>query len=310
MKHFEIRNRVRDSYDLLVDELRGRWPGRPLPGYEQAVRHRSQFESCGRLLPTSHGHEVYHWCRRPVCPTCSTHWGRALGRGLVKACHGAAKDEFRMATLVVAVVADPDGAFDAFKVARKALSNAVAYRRRTKGLDRAGWRSFGLAGALEVDMFLSEDFGLLGVGKQEQYRAFGFDPHAASGPRWVVTIHALVRVGVLGDETVRDLLQSVATVVHLQALRDDQTLVQAAEGICGYAAKVQITTGLAGGETRAWPLDALKDYIASTSRCSHGRQSFRLLIKPQVLKPKSRNSSRAMSESITEEIAEAMPIVL
>lgn len=309
MKHIDIRNRVRDSYDLLVEELRGHWPGRPLPGYEQAVRHRSKFESCGRLLPTPHGHEVYHWCRRPVCPTCATHWGRALGRSLVKACHDAAKAEFRMATLVMAVTTDPDGAFDAFKAARKALSNAVAYRRRARGLDRAGWRSFGLAGALEMDMFLAEDFGALGVGKREQYRAFGFDPQAATGPRWVVTIHAMVRVGVLGDEAVHDLLQSVAPVVHLQGLRDDQTLVEAAEGIGGYAAKVQISTELAGGETRAWPLDTLKDYVASTARCSHGRQGFRLLIKPQAFQAKSKKATKPKSGILMEDFTDAMPIL-
>lgn len=309
MKHIEIRSRVRDSYDILVEELRGCWPSRPLPGYEQAVRHRSKFESCGRLLATPRGHEVYHWCRRPVCPTCSTHWGRALGRGLVRACHDAAKDEFRMATLVIAVATDPDEAFDAFKAARRALSNAVAYRRRAKGLDRTGWRSFGLAGALEVDMFSAEDFSVLGTGKREQYRALGFDPHAASGAQWVVTIHALVRVGVLGDNAVRDLLQSVAPVVHLQALRDDQTLVEAAEGIGGYAAKVRITTGLAGGETRAWPLDALKDYIASTARCSHGRQGFRLLIKPQAFKAKLRNAAKSKSGAAAAKPIYAMPVV-
>jgi hypothetical protein len=309
MKHFEVRRRVVDAYDLLVEELRGEWPGRPLPGYEAAIRHRSKFESCGRLLPTPHGHEVYHWCRRPACPTCATHWGRALGRKLVQACPKADKGEFRMATLVIDIAPDPDAAFDAFRTARRTLANAVDYRRRAKGLDRAGWRSFGLAGALEVDLFEAEDFTRLGTAKREQYRALGFDQQRSSGPQWVATVHALVRVGSLGDDAVRSLLKGVAPEVHLQGLHDDQTLVEAAEGVVGYAAKVQITTALACGGSRPWSPERLKDYVASSARCSHGRQGFRLLIKPKAVTSRPKVSDKLKSKSLQVEYDEPMPFV-
>lgn len=202
-----------------------------------------------------------------------------------------------MATLVIAVESDPDAAFDAFKAARRALANAVGYRRRVKGIDRAGWRSFAIAGALEVDMFLAEDFGSLGSKKREQYRALGVVPEAVSGPQWIATVHALVRVGALGDEVVKSLFQGVAPVVHLQALHERQTLAEAAEAVMGYAAKVQITTGLAGGATREWPLDALKDYIGSAARSSHGRQGFKLMVKPQISKSDRSGSSRSKVSS-------------
>ena len=86
--------------------------------------------------------------------------------------------------------------------------------------------------------------------------------------------------------------------------------MEAAEGIGGYAAKVRISTGLAGGEAREWPVDVLKDYIASAARCSHGRQGFRLQIKPQAAKTISRSIEVSVSNEFEFELIEAMPIIL
>ena len=302
MKRRETEQRILEAYDQIVDELAGDGRGERLCGYERAIRHRSKFESCGRVLKTSYGHEVSHWCRRPVCPTCAGFWGRKLARTLLAACPGADRDAYRMATLILGLVAQPDDAFDTLKSTRRALGNAIDYRRRTPGIDRLGWREFAMAGALELDAFEAEDFSDLGAEKRAQYRALGFEPGQAQGSQWVASIHALVHVGTLGDGAVKAVLGGVAPVVHLQGLHEDKALAESAESIVGYAAKVGIETSLAGGERRPWPQDAIRDYVAATMRCSHGRQAFKLLLRP--LRSKQERSEKSKSEYL-----EPMPIV-
>lgn len=280
MNRKETEHKIRVANDKIIERLAGNGRSERLPGYEQAVRHRSKFDCCGRLLTSPYGREVAHWCRRPVCPTCATFWGRKLGRGLVAACPDAEAEDYRMITLIIGLAPMPDDAFDQFRALRRSLGNALEYRRRVAGIDRAGWRAFGMAGALELDQFLAEDFARLGDRKQEQYRRLGFDPTQARGPQWVTTVHGLVHVGALGDAAVMALFEGLAPVVHLQALDARQGLVENAEGIVGYAAKVGLTTALACGETRPWPPDAIADYVAATMRCSRGRQGFKLSIRP------------------------------
>lgn len=306
MKWSIVKNSVIAAYDDLVDELRGTWPGKPLPGYQKAVQHRSKYMSCGKLLPATNGHEVYHWCRRPVCPNCATYWGRKLARSLLKACPSAAKNDFRMVTLVWGLVPDAEAAFTLFKAKRRALGNAVDYRRRATGSDRAGWLVFGVAGALEVDCFQGEDFKALGTAKQQQYRDLGFVP-STTGPQWVATTHALVHVGKLGENAVKALFEGLAPVVHIQDLREDQTLSEAAEGVVGYGAKVEIETEFALKETRPWSLDVLKSYIAATMQCSHGRQGFRLLINP---KKERKKTTAPIKDVDVDDFMGAMPVVV
>ncbi|NGM39028.1 hypothetical protein G4G93_35005, partial [Methylobacterium sp. DB0501] len=210
MKRKETEQRILEAYNQIVDELAGNGRGERLYGYERAVRHRSKYESCGRILTSGHGHEVSHWCRRPVCPTCAGFWGRRLAQTLLAACPDTDSDAYRMATLVVGFVPHPDAAFGTLKGIRRVLGNGIDYRRRTPGADRLGWRAFGLAGALELDLFEAEDYPSLGTDKRRQYRELGYEPESAQGPQWVVTVHALVHVGALGDAAVRAVLGSVA----------------------------------------------------------------------------------------------------
>jgi hypothetical protein len=101
-----------------------------------------------------------------------------------------------------------------------------------------------------------------------------------------VTAHALVHVGALGNAAVNGLLQGVAPVVHLQGLREENDLVENAERIVGYAAKTRLVTTLGGGESRTWPSEAIASYVAATMRCSHGRQGFKLSIRPAGMRKK------------------------
>lgn len=286
MNRKEIQYRILQAYDRIVEDRAGNGRVERLHGYEQAVRHRTKFESCGRVLTSPYGCEVTHWCRRPACPTCATFWGRKLGSALVAACPDAAPDDYRMATLILGLVPRPEDAFDQFWAWRRSLGNAIDYRRRAAGIDRAGWRGFGAAGSLELDQFEAEEFLRLGTNKQAQYRALGFEPERAWGPQWVTTVHALVHVGTLGDDTVRTFFQGAAPVVHLQGLREDKDFIESAEDILGYAAKVSIVTTLSGGETRPWSPDAIASYVAATMQ-SHGRQGFKVLIRPKGPRKKS-----------------------
>lgn len=304
MKRKETQQRILEAYDQIVDELAGSGRGERLHGYEQAIRHRSKFESCGRVLTTCYGHEVSHWCRRPVCPTCAGFWGRKLAQTLLAACPGADSDAYRMATLVIGLMPHPDAGFDVLKTVRRSLANAIDYRRRMPGADRLGWRGFALAGALELDQFAAEDYPSLGTDKRRQYRELGYEPEGAQGPQWVATVHALVHVGALGDAAVRAVLGSVAPVVHLQGLHEDRGLGENAENILGYGAKVGIETSLAGGKQRPWPQEAVKQYVAAAMRCSHGRQAYKLMIRPvRDMKTKKKNE-----ESVSS-FLEPMPIV-
>lgn len=302
MNQAQARHLIGEAYQDIIDDLAGQGRSERLSGYQQAVRHRSKFDSCGRTLTSPCGHEVRHWCRRPACPTCATFWGRKLGQGLITACPDSAPDDYQMATLILGLTSTPDDAFDLFLTKRRALRNAVDYRRRAAGIDQPGWRGFAIAGALEVDQFLAEDFHQLGPGKRAQYIALGYQPEGAQGPQWVATAHALVHVGALGTAAVTALLQGVAPVVHLQGLCDGKDLVENAEDIGGYAAKVSLVTTLGGGESRTWPLDAITNYVAATMRCSHGRQAFKLSIRPAGTR---KESSAGSSESYIE----PMPII-
>lgn len=305
MKRKEVEYKIREAYDEVVYRLSGGGRTGRLPGYAQAVQHRSKFDCCGRLLMSPYGREVAHWCRRPVCPTCATHWGRKLGRGLIAACSDVEADDYRMVTLIVGLAATPDDAFDQFRALRRGLGNALDYRRRAAGIDRAGWRAFGMAGALELDQFLAEDFSRLGDGKRQQYRTLGFDVAQAHGPQWVVTVHGLVHVGALGDAAVTTLFEGLAPVVHLQALDARQGLVENAEGVVGYASKIRLETALAFGETRPWPPEAVVDYLTATMRCSRGRQGFKLSIRPA----RPRKDKRKSVQPPKAEYLEPMPVL-
>lgn len=287
MNQTQTRNLIGEAYQDIIESLSGHGRSERLPGYEQAVRHRSKFDSCGRTLTSPHGHEVRHWCRRPACPTCATFWGRKLGQGLATACPDSAPDDYQMATLILGLASSPDDAFDLFLSKRRALRNAVDYRRRTAGIDQPGWRGFAVAGALEVDQFLAEDFSRLGAGKRAQYLALGYQAEGSQGPQWVATAHALVHVGALGNTAVTELLQGIAPVVHLQGLCEGKPLVENAEDVVGYAAKVSLVTTLEGGEARTWPPEAIASYVAATMRCSHGRQAFKLSIRPAGMRKES-----------------------
>ena len=305
MKRKETEYKINEAYDEIVHRLSGDGRTGRLPGYAQAVQHRSKFACCGRLLMTSYGREVAHWCRRPVCPTCATFWGRKLGRGLIAACPEAGAGDYRMLTLIVGLAPSPDEAFDQFRALRRALGNALDYRRRATGIDRAGWRAFGVAGALEVDQFQADDFGRLGDRKQRQLRGLGFDPRQAHGSYWVSTVHALVHVGALGDATVTALFDGLAPIVHVQALNPHQSLAENAEGVVGYASKIRLETALAGGETRPWPPEATADYLAATMRCSRGRQGFKISIRPARL----RKDKRKSIQQPKAECLEPMPVL-
>lgn len=306
MDHSEVERRIRQAYDKIVDDRAGDGRASRHHGYEQAIRHRSKFESCGRVLTSPHGHEVVHFCRRAVCPGCATFWGRKLGRALVAACPDSAPENYRMVTLIFALVPLPDDAFDLFRSARRALSNAVDYRRRAAGIDQAGWRAFGLAGTLELDSFEAENFGRLGSDKQAQYRALGFVPEQARGSVWVATAHLLVHAGALGEAAVVALFGAIAPVVHVQGLHADRSLVENAERVVGYAAKVQITTTFSDGEARPWPLETVASYVAASMRFSHGRQAFKLVIKPR----KQKKIRSAPVEIRDRRLIEPMPVVI
>lgn len=307
MKRRETEQKIRQAYDDIIDRLAGQSRSGRLPGYEQVVRNRSKFDSCGRALITPYGREVWHWCRRSTCPTCATFWGRKLGRGLVAACPDAVTGDYRMLTLIGGIVQTPDDAFDMFRALRRSLRNALDYRRRTPGIDRAGWRSFGMAGAFELDQFLAEDFRRLGDHKQQQYRQLGFDPARAHGPQWVVTIHALIHVGVLGNADVQNFFEGLAPVAHVQALDGHKDLIESAEDIGGYSAKVGLTTVLAHGEVRPWSPEIIADYVAATIRCSHGRQSFRLSVRPVKAGPK--RGSEKFVQNYKADNLEPLPVL-
>lgn len=306
MNRIETERLILSAYNQIVEDLTGNGRSERLHGYEQAVRHRSKFESCGRVLTTPYGHEVKHWCRRPVCPTCATFWGRKLGRALISACPDAAPDNYRMVTMIGAVVSSPDEGFDWIRDVRRTLGNAIDYRRRTPGIDQAGWRAFGMAGALELDHFEAEDFARLGTDKQAQFRALGFAPERARGPQWVVTAHALIHAGSLGDDAVRAFFKAVAPVVHLQRLYEDKGLAENAEAVVGYAAKIRPLTTLAGGETKPWSPEAVASYVAATMRCSHGRQGFKLAIQPM----RARKKSNKNPENFQIDRFEPMPVLI
>lgn len=294
------------AYDRIVDELAGEGPSARLHGYEQAVRHRSRFESCGRTLTSPHGHEVAYWCRRPVCPTCAGFWARKIGRTLVNASPESAAEGYRMVTLIFGLASTPDGAFDLFRSARRALSNAVDYRRRAAGIDRGGWRAFGAAGTLELDAFEAESFTRLGSAKQAQYRAMGFMPEQAQGSQWVATAHLVVHVGALGEAVMTALFQAVAPVVHVQPLHTGRSLVENAERVVGYAAKLKLSTTLSDGETRPWPLETVAEFVAACMRCSHGRQGFKLAIQPK----KARKTNTTRVRDVDLRYLEPMPVLL
>lgn len=280
MKKTQTRHLIGEAYQVIIDHLAGEGRSERLSGYEQAIRHRSKFDSCGRSLTSPRGREVRHWCRRPACPTCATFWGRKLGQGLITACPDSTPDDFQMATLILGLASTPDDAFDLFLTRRRALRNAVDYRRRTAGIDQPGWRGFAVAGTLELDHFLAEDFARLGTDKRAQFLSLGYQPERARGPQWVVTAHALLHVGALGGDAVMALLRGIAPMVHLQGLREEKDLMENAEGIVGYAAKTRLVTTLGGGESRTWSPEAIASYVAATMRCSHGRQAFKLSIRP------------------------------
>lgn len=286
MNNQEAKKLVIQAYDNIVDDLAGNGRAERLHGYERAVRHRSKYESCGRILTSPYGSEIKHWCRRPVCPTCATYWGRKLGRALVAACRNDDPNGYRMLTLILDVVSMPDDGFDRLKALRRSIGNALDYRRRAVGADQAGWRGFALAGTLELDCFEADDFAHLGSDKRAQYRALGYVPERAHGSQWVATIHAVVHVGTLGQDAVRTFFENVAPVVHVQDLHDDKDLVDNAERIVGYAAKVQFTTTLADGLTKSWSPEAVASYVDATMRCSHGRQGFKLAIHPKQTRKK------------------------
>jgi hypothetical protein len=280
MKWSKSEQLILKAYYNMIDDLRNE-QGIAFPGHKRAIRDFSKFMSCGQTLTSPYGQEVYHWCRRPVCPNCSTYWGRKLGRRLVAATSNSTKSDYRMATLIWGIAKHPDDVFDLFHQKRRALGNAVDYRRRAKSLNQLPWRAFGLAGALEVDYFPGERFSELGTKKREQYRKLGFLPGTV-GAQWVATTHALVHLGALGECAAQSVFESLTPVVHLQWLYDHQDLYEAADGVCGYSAKVRFQTTFATGHVEAWPMDVLQTYIDSVMRCSHGRQGFRLGINPKA----------------------------
>lgn len=305
MRNQEAKKLVIQAYDDVIDSLAGNGRAERLHGYERAVRHRSKYESCGRVLISPCGNEIKHWCRRPVCPTCATYWGRKLGRALVSACRNDDPDDYRMVTLILDVVSMPDDGFDRLKTLRRSIGNALDYRRRAVGVDQAGWRAFGLAGTLELDCFEADDFAHLGSDKRAQYRALGYVPERAHGSQWVATVHAVVHVGTLGRDAVRTFFENVAPVVHVQGLHDDKNLVDNAERIVGYAAKVRFTTTLANGVTRLWSPEAVTGYVDATMRCSHGRQGFKFAIHPKKERKKKDYIRRNNSSFL-----EPMPVVI
>lgn len=290
MRRNDVKELVLQAYDELIDDFRSPYPGQQHPYYLKLVHHRRKFVACGVPFITPGGHEIFHWCRRPVCPTCANDWGRKLGQSLVRACPDAQKNEFRMVTLVLGITPDLDTAFDHFRDVRGTLRNATDHRRRTRSPDRAGWHQFAIAGAMEIDHFEGEDYRLLGTEKQEQLRGLGFRPGTV-GRQWVVTFHGVVHLGGLGENTVKALFESVAPVVHMKELHPEQTLMKAAEEITGYAAKVTVETRLSHGGVRVWSLSAIKEYILSSARCSHGRQGFKLVIKPKKIKTKTNSET-------------------
>ncbi|NBJ12579.1 hypothetical protein [Microvirga arsenatis] len=215
-----------------------------------------------------------------------------------------------MITMIQCVTSDLDDAFGRFKSSRKALSNAVGYQC-SRGLDRAGWRDFGLAGALEIDHFLADDFSEIGSQKQQQYRDLGYDPNTARGSQWVVTVHGVVHLGKLGEDTIRTSLRSVAPIIHFENLFGWQALDEAAESIVGYAGKVAIETSLIDGQSREWPMEALKEYLLAVKRNSHGRQGFRVLVNPKSDTSSKKKSaySRVIKHSNGND-DDAMPVVI
>ncbi|QFU15493.1 hypothetical protein [Microvirga thermotolerans] len=211
-----------------------------------------------------------------------------MARDLLNKYPTSEHDDFRMATLMFGLTPELGDVFQKFRSGRTALHKAVDYRRNRSGVDRAGWQTFGLAGALEVDMFPANRFSDLGVEKQDQYRNLGFKPATAGeGPVWIVTAHALVHVGSLGHDAVMEALHSVAPIVHLKELDEQQTLLEAAERVVGYACKVSFETTFAFGRKSSWPTEAVKTYLLGTMRSSHGYQGFRFVVNPKSSKKKS-----------------------
>jgi hypothetical protein len=310
MKNFEVRRKFSEAYKEIVDDA-------VIPGwryrnhfYDYMVREQGKFESCGQTLVSPYtGYEVRHFCRRPVCPSCSTYWGRTLGKKFVARYPDAGHGDFRMITMVLGITSDLDDGFNLFKARRKTLNNGVGYRR-TRGLDRAGWRDFGIAGALEFDFFEAQDFGELGPLKRAQYLELGFDPITAKGWQWVVTVHGIAHVGRLGGDTIKTGLRSAAPVVHIQELYDWQPLDEAAENVGGYSAKVAIETSLDDGESREWLPEVLKEYILATKRNSHGRQGFRVLIGPKSNQQMKKKSTHGQVVNHDYGDDHAMPVII
>src|SRR5688572_19379088 len=108
MKRSLTERTILRAYNGIADEL---WTGQTSPLYREAVRNLSKFMSCGKLLSARNGHNVYHWCRRPCCPTCANYWGRTLAQSLLKAYPATPKTEFRALTVVWGLVPDPEAAF-------------------------------------------------------------------------------------------------------------------------------------------------------------------------------------------------------
>lgn len=311
MKNIEVRERFTEAYNEIVHDAWILSRNYGSPTFDDRVRERGKYESCGQTLYVPRlGREVRHYCRRPACPACSTFWGRSLGQKLVARYLDIPNDDFRMITMILGVTDHLDGAFNQFKSSRKAMSNAIGYQRN-RGLDRTGWRDFGIAGALEIDHFLADEFDEIGSQKRRQYRDLGYDPNTAKGSQWVVTVHGIVHVGRLGEDTIRTGLRSVAPIIHLDKLFDSQALDEAAKGIVGYAGKVAIETSLINGQSREWPMEALKEYLLAVKRNSHGRQGFRVLVNPKsdTRSKKKSTSSRAIGHDNGND-CDAMPVVI
>jgi hypothetical protein len=296
MKHTQIRKIVIDGYDKLSREYR------PLPSkssriYDAITRQRSKYESCGRQLPVEWGN-VIHWCRQAACPTCSKYHACQMARKFVAKYPESSCDDYLMVTSIYEVSPSLNEVFGGFRPKRTALHKAVDYRRRAPGIDQAAWAAFGVVGSLEIDCFVAEDFPKLGTTKQQQYRALGFDPQSVwdTDPIWVATTHAMVHVGDLGRDAVTALFQSVAPVVHVQELREGQTVQEAAEAIVGYASKVSFETSWNFGQTNLWPLDAIKSYLLTTMQQSRGRQGFRFLVNPKKKKVSSHQTKNLLRE--------------
>lgn len=296
MNYKQIRSIVIKGYEgLSLEHLSWRRPTSRM--YDAITRQRGKYESCGRQLAVN-GTEVTYWCRQPPCPTCSKHHARQMARSFVNKYPESSCDEFRMVTLIIGVSPDLNEMFERFRQARTALHKAVDYRRRASGIDQAAWAAFGVVGSLEIDCFVAGDFKKLGTTKQQQYRDLGFDPQSVcdTAPIWIATTHAMVHVGDLGRDAMTALFQSVAPVVHVEKLREGQTVQEAAEAIVGYASKVSFKTSWDFGQTNLWPLDAIKSYLLTTMQQSRGRQGFRFLVNPKKRKVSSHRTKNLLRE--------------